>query len=62
MILDMLNQEEDHGHHSVTKVIEFKEVPQYQTICSNFYPIAHLEETNYLKNNEIKFRLWLKVI
>ncbi len=67
VILDMLNQEEDHGEHSVTKVTEFNTAtPPSATQCKligitpKFYPIADLNEKNYLRNNEIKFRLWLK--
>ena len=66
VILDMLNQEEDHGHHSVTTVIEYKEATyrDFKMIgtTNEFYPLAQLKAKNYLKNNEIKFRLWLKVM
>ncbi len=66
VMLDMLNQEEDHGHHSVSTVLEFNTAPtvtQYKRIGSNynFYPLVHLKEKNYLRNNEIKFRLWIKL-
>ncbi len=66
VILDMLNQEEDHGHHSVTKMMEFNTASSttpYRLIggTTNFYPIAYLKGKNYLRNNEIELRLWLKV-
>ncbi|XP_064404940.1 TNF receptor-associated factor 5-like [Halichondria panicea] len=67
VILDMLNQEEDHGDHSATTAMEFKQANSdinYKLIGSTykFYPLAQLKAKNYLRNNEIKFRLWLKVM
>ncbi len=64
VILDMLNQEEDHGHHSVTEVIESNTASTGALIggTPKFYLIANLKGKNYLRNNEIKFRLWLKAL
>ncbi len=59
-------QEEDNGHHSVTgePLVFEKSSNIYKRIGSTvkFFPLAQLKEKNYLKNDTLKFRLWLKVV
>ena len=65
VILDMLNQE-DNDHYSITDILKFTETNNtiYERIgrTSKFYPLAQLKQKHYLKYNELKFRVWLKVI
>ena len=67
--LQMLNQRGAHGHHTVTHTIEFKVKGfQYFIIGTTykFFPLAKLgycadQNTEYLKNDCLKFQLCLKV-
>ena len=67
--LQMLNQRGDHGHHTVTHTAEFKGKGLWTFIIgttNKFFPLAKLgycadQNTEYLKNDCLKFQLYLKV-
>ena len=69
--LQMLNQRGDHGHHTGILTVEYKtKGPQSFSIpfgyTCKFFPLAKLgycadQNTVYLKNDGLKFRLHLKV-
>ena len=67
--LQMLNQRGDHGHHTVTHTAEFK-VKGFSAFIIGptykYFPLAKLgfcanQNTEYLKNDCLKFHLHLKV-
>ena len=65
--LEMLNQRGDHGHHTVIHTVEYKRY-SWVSIGSEykFFPLAKLghcadQNTEYLKNDRLKFRMYLKV-
>ena len=67
--LQMLNQRGDHGHHTVTHTAEFKAKGIGYFIIgttTKYFPLAKLgycadQNTEYLKNDCLKFQLCLKV-
>ena len=67
--LQMLNQRGDHGHHTVTHTDEFKAKGIGYSIIGTtlkYFPLAKLgycaeQNTEYLKNDGLKFQLCLKV-
>ena len=67
--LQMLNQRGDHGHHTVMDTVEYEEYGEdYNQIgpTPKFFPLAKLgycadQNTEYLKNDCLKFQLCLKV-
>ena len=67
--LQMLNQRGDHGHHTVIHTAEFKTKRSQWFIIgttTKFFPLAKLgycadQNTEYLKNDCLKFQLYLKV-
>ena len=69
--LEMINQREDHNHHTSGGAVENKhpttsQVYRYIGGSCNFFPLNDLAynaqtNTEYLRNDSLKFRLWLKV-
>ena len=67
--LQMLNQRGDHGHHTVIHTVKYmKDREHYKRIVptNKFFPLAKLgyctdQNTEYLKNDCLKFRMYLKV-
>ena len=67
--LQMVNQRGDHGHHTVIHTAEFKAKGLRWFIIgttTKFFPLAKLgycaeQNTEYLKNDCLKFQLYLKV-
>ncbi len=65
-ILHMLNQLGDHGHYMGTETRILKVSRTYFGDSKKFFPLDHLSycadtNTQYLKNNCLKFRLFMKV-
>ena len=67
--LQVLNQQGDHGHHTVIQIVEFK-AKGYKCVLIDttpkFFPLAKLgycadQNTEYLKNDCLMFQLCLKV-
>ena len=66
--LQMINQREDHGHHTVIDTAECmkRRVGHRIGTTTKFFPLAKLgycadQNTEYLKNDCLKFRMYLKV-
>ena len=67
--LQMLNQRGDHGHHTVIQTMEYKTKGMECYSIGNklkIFPLDKLgycadQNTEYLKNDCLKFRLYLKV-
>ena len=67
--LTMINQRGDHSHHECIGSVEYKEPTlneEYECISSEFFPLAGLtysapRNTEYLRQNTIKFKLRLKI-